>query len=392
MRNDFSEATKRIIASRAGYTCSFPGCNKLLIGPGKNHDDILHIGECAHIFAASSNGPRRGNLTEDQYKSAMNGIYLCHDHHKEIDANNGNSYTSDQLITLKAMHENKIALQMGQIPYYDNWIRSVTLDFPDLFGNSLKFNLGKVTHIYGGKGIGKTALAECIYMALTGQKIKRWRDSTFTMNFEIGSEKKVLMVQLSKNNNSYILNGKIIPLLSENYRIIFLDNITLESQDDCECIARSLNFDVSSVCSIICSDVFIEYIGFKPELNIRREKPYLVRELYIKNQYDELIPFKECSTYEQVMFIFNVGLFLARSFTPHNTVVFILDFVCFQFLDEEYIQQIFEVLSEPSNFFQSIVITHEKVNCLKWQGWELVKLIGEKRNVEIRQNELYEIS
>lgn len=85
-RIDFSQATKDIIAQRAAYRCSFPGCNKLLIRPDTDSEKSLNLGECAHIYSAAEDGPRgRGRLSEEQLRSHSNGIYLCHRHHKMID-------------------------------------------------------------------------------------------------------------------------------------------------------------------------------------------------------------------------------------------------------------------------------------------------------------------
>ena len=61
-RADFSAETKRIIASRAAFRCSFPGCNATLIGPGMEPDQVDNIGECAHIYAAGKNLDVKWNL------------------------------------------------------------------------------------------------------------------------------------------------------------------------------------------------------------------------------------------------------------------------------------------------------------------------------------------
>jgi hypothetical protein len=52
-REEFSDDTKRIIAQRAGYRCSFPNCDRVTIGPGKAFDDVILVGEAAHIYSAS---------------------------------------------------------------------------------------------------------------------------------------------------------------------------------------------------------------------------------------------------------------------------------------------------------------------------------------------------
>lgn len=53
-RDDFSEATKKIIASRAGYLCSFLGCGQLTLGPSnESSTSISKNGMACHISAAS---------------------------------------------------------------------------------------------------------------------------------------------------------------------------------------------------------------------------------------------------------------------------------------------------------------------------------------------------
>lgn len=55
-RYDFTSEAKKHIARRAGYRCSFPGCNKLLVGPDTDSTKSIEFGECAHIYAASEDG------------------------------------------------------------------------------------------------------------------------------------------------------------------------------------------------------------------------------------------------------------------------------------------------------------------------------------------------
>lgn len=81
-RKDFSDATKKIIAMRAGFRCSFPGCDSILVSPGYDSDKVLRTGECAHIYAAAGGGLRaNSNLSEKEIESPENGIFLCQHHH-----------------------------------------------------------------------------------------------------------------------------------------------------------------------------------------------------------------------------------------------------------------------------------------------------------------------
>ena len=100
---DFDENTKQIIAMRAGYRCSFPGCNKITIGPGGESHEYENTGQAAHIFAASAGGPRgTGGLSVDQRKHAQNGTWLCYKHGKMIDSHKGARYPASQMQQWKA--------------------------------------------------------------------------------------------------------------------------------------------------------------------------------------------------------------------------------------------------------------------------------------------------
>ena len=49
MRDNFSEATKKLLADRAGRKCSNPYCRRTTIGPQLGDKGTVNIGEAAHI-------------------------------------------------------------------------------------------------------------------------------------------------------------------------------------------------------------------------------------------------------------------------------------------------------------------------------------------------------
>ncbi|NVD28021.1 hypothetical protein HUO14_08910 [Parasphingorhabdus flavimaris] len=57
-RNEFTKMTRTVIASRAGYRCSNPGCGKLTVGPAKSADEFEDTGFASHIHSAAKRGPR----------------------------------------------------------------------------------------------------------------------------------------------------------------------------------------------------------------------------------------------------------------------------------------------------------------------------------------------
>lgn len=86
-RDDFSEATKLLLAKRVGFRCSNPKCRKHTSGSNADPNKATNIGVAAHICAAAIGGPRYNpKMTTKERKSPHNGIWLCQSCSKLIDA------------------------------------------------------------------------------------------------------------------------------------------------------------------------------------------------------------------------------------------------------------------------------------------------------------------
>jgi hypothetical protein len=86
VRDDFSTATKSVLASRVGHRCSRPDCRALTSGPQVDDAKSLNVGVGAHITAASQGGPRfDATLTAAERCDPANGIWLCQTCAKLID-------------------------------------------------------------------------------------------------------------------------------------------------------------------------------------------------------------------------------------------------------------------------------------------------------------------
>lgn len=92
MRDEFTNKTKDLLAKRVAFRCCFPGCGIITIGPGQSgSDDIVNLGEAAHINAASVGGPRFDEkMTNEERKSIDNGIWMCRHHARMIDSDHIN--------------------------------------------------------------------------------------------------------------------------------------------------------------------------------------------------------------------------------------------------------------------------------------------------------------
>jgi hypothetical protein len=98
-RLDFSELDKKLLAERVGYHCSNPTCFVSTIGPSINPDEKEYIGEAAHIYPASDNGPRANPAIteEERLNIEKNGIHLCSKCSNIIDKNRGRGYPPEIL-------------------------------------------------------------------------------------------------------------------------------------------------------------------------------------------------------------------------------------------------------------------------------------------------------
>lgn len=104
---DFSERIKTVLCERVGGRCSNPKCRRGTMGPHKNVDKRLSIGQAAHIYAASPKGARYDpRMTNEERSSINNGIWLCSDCHTLID-NNPEDYPAEELIKWKIIAEHE---------------------------------------------------------------------------------------------------------------------------------------------------------------------------------------------------------------------------------------------------------------------------------------------
>lgn len=98
--SEISVKTVKRLFAQSGNMCAFPGCNSAIIDQGG-----VVLGEICHIAARSVGGPRFDAAMSRKDRDAFeNLILLCGDHHKTIDSK-PETYTSDLLKQMKAVHE-----------------------------------------------------------------------------------------------------------------------------------------------------------------------------------------------------------------------------------------------------------------------------------------------
>ena len=137
-RDDFSENTKRVAATRVAYRCSNPDCRAPTAGPQMEDSKILNLGVAAHISAASPGGPRYDpSLSPEQRSNIANAIWLCQNCAKLID-NDPQRFTLRVLAAWKELAEATAQAEVGKtqasprsLEVQDKW---VDYDYPTQLG------------------------------------------------------------------------------------------------------------------------------------------------------------------------------------------------------------------------------------------------------------------
>lgn len=106
-RRNYSSKTIKILFALSGNQCAVPDCNEPVIAPQTEKSGAMVIGQIAHIYAISEDGPRGSKgLTEKDLNQASNLILLCPTHHVKVDGQY-ETYPATMLIDWKARHEKK---------------------------------------------------------------------------------------------------------------------------------------------------------------------------------------------------------------------------------------------------------------------------------------------
>lgn len=114
-RDDFTGATKDLLAQRVGYRCSNPNCRILTAGPGDAPAGTTNVGVAAHVTAAAVGGPRFDNtLSATERRAPENGIWLCQVHAKLID-DAPSRFTADLLRAWKRHSEEAARMEIEEL-------------------------------------------------------------------------------------------------------------------------------------------------------------------------------------------------------------------------------------------------------------------------------------
>jgi hypothetical protein len=419
VRIEFSDKTKKIVAGRSGYICSYPECQALTIGPARENDGISNTGEAAHIYSAAKKGPRgQASLTEAQLKSVANAIWLCGTHATMVDNNRGTAYPPAVLVSYKGLHEASIARRHRGIHAPLGWFQELLIIEGPLFNTPAKIQFGQLTFLAGGNATGKSALWEWLAgISDPTWALRRWRRTGRAdvppLRFEVtyfNPAKNTVGVQILESGKiSFHLNNQEVPFNPISTRFIVVSeakgNRLAEHEreawntwSDLQRISSALHIDVTAIENILpqvggdARSVQRIWIEESRERDADPDDDHTRRsELMVKLKWHGFyLPFFQLSSSEQAHVLVELGIALA-SFSAHYvpTVLVLENFWVFDETGKaEWIQYFSPASSSGNHLFQTIIEigTHNgELDRALEPSWEWVSLVGSGPVVEIRQ-------
>ncbi|MFD9946264.1 hypothetical protein ACFWYW_30650 [Nonomuraea sp. NPDC059023] len=227
-RAEFSAATRKVIAERAGYQCSVLNCGRLTVGPGPGRTQVANTGMAAHIYAASPDGPRgTGGLSTTERREPENGIWCCYSHGKEIDSDKGRAYSAAELKGWKRLHEARKSAEVnGSARDRYGLVESISVNSAPGALAGKKFDLAMRNIITGPNASGKSVLARLLASVADSDhvaKLSRSRDVDIEVRWFDPYAHDVSTTGRS-GNVTHVLDGQLVPYVARPYKTILLDD------------------------------------------------------------------------------------------------------------------------------------------------------------------------
>lgn len=396
-RLNFSESVKNVIKKRAGYRCSFPGCNKLLVGPGANSDAVIELGECAHIYGASPDGPRfTPDLSEQSVTSVDNGIFLCRKHHKIIDKKaNEEKYPPSTLFLYKANHEHEISNEIGSLHYPLLWIKSITILKSPVLKEGKTYHFSKANILYGQNSAGKSVILEYIHAFLSGVCRKRMSRGKISLEVEFANFiYPKIVCDILDGDVRYKINGiqlQACPFSIESIIISddFYDDKSRKKNDSFDEISFISGFTRKELRTIIDNyknknPLFADKVWYKTV----RTRPYCIDNLMVrrkdcrKYEWD----YRQFSGREQNYVVLDLlGSYLSEQ-SKFRNIILIIDWSRLHIFDKKTIQKVLNNLQASSDFFQIIVASHTNWEShLDLPGWNISNHLTREECIDIKR-------
>ncbi|MFA7482204.1 MAG: ATP-binding protein [Vulcanimicrobiota bacterium] len=422
---NFNKKTRQIIAQRAGYRCSFPGCGRITIGPGEKAEDVEKTGHAAHILSASpsGSGPRgTGGKDAEARSSPQNGIWMCATHAGLIDENSGLRYPTSELMRWKALHEARIDHEHRKLPLPFGWLSKLEIATSPLFVPNTNIDFGKVTLLTGNNGTGKTAICELL-AASCGHidRACRWmprRPDRGSFDFRLNysnPDPGILRGKIEQGKIEFFLNGGPCLDLGHRFSIVFVESLwknvsDLGKWDDLALIASGFGISRLRIAQVLpsISDLSLPFVNeyiiedFYPEDDEdRSEISELSRDLFksgIQHPqtllfsigcHKQPLPFRLLASRERSIAAMSTAIALAHVSALHLPTLLIFDLSA-NFLPNTLINAYANLLTEARFGFQSVFVSAREYPEIEWTGWSIARFSGAAPELKCDQTWWYE--
>lgn len=397
-RAEFAEKTRYLTAQRAGYRCSLSSCGRITIGPGGQPESSFCIGRAAHIYSAAPGGPRGpGGLTRDELRSPANAIWLCADHADLVDKNRGTDYPPELLLSYKALHEARIARELGGIHTPLGWVERLRVPSSPLFAAPISIDLGKLTLFLGDNGAGKTALCEWLAAVSEPRYLHRWepiRCGRSRVDIEVryfDPDSHTARVSfVAQDYPRYLLDGKFTAVPAAPIKVINpgeVENSGSDDQpDDLELLCRVLGLDGYEILAL-CETLPASGMTDVTRVWFQHDEDGYVLCANVTGTSPGLT-FGALSSSERRRVLMTLAILAANQFAERQPTILILDAGAWR-LDTAWLKVYGEVLVSPAIGFQTIAaIPTRELNLdeLRWAGWKVIRLQGQPPGVTINSD------
>jgi len=391
-RIEFSAATKRLLADRVGHECSFPMCTRRTIGPGPGTGTTAGSGVAAHIHSAAPGGPRgRGGLTDEELRAPENGLWLCADHARLVDTNQGRGYPAPTLRSFKALQEARVVRELQGLYSPLAWIHRLSFKANPLFMPGQTVHLGKLNLIVGDNGTGKTALTEWVAGAFDSAHLARWRtQDSVRVHYQVTylNPSPVLIDMRIGGDQlpAYEIDGRSVPFNPLNLRIIRLTELRFrDGPDDIGMLAHALGLHRHEIPNLA------REVDSAPHASVHNLR--LVDDGERSRLHANLdgtapnLPLGALGRREKERVFVEFATAAARAAGKYAPALLILD-GCPAHVDEGTLDRYAQQLLHPENQFQTILcVPHCEVDIdsLQWRGWEVLQTSRTPPHVQLTQ-------
>lgn len=397
-RANFTRKVRELLACRAGHQCSFPTCTRRTTGPGPFPESLSNSGYAAHIYAASSGGPRgQGGLTPIELQGVGNGIWLCADHAKLVDNNSGISYSSETLLSYKALQEARVQLEHEGLYPPISWLHELQIDTGPIFATPQTFQLAKLNLIYGCNATGKTAITEWITGFFNCKRLERWMpaqqqrlDLRLTL---LTPQLQKLRLTINGSELRYYVDEKSVAFIPIGFTVLKPGRLDFRIQDDREMLAQTLGLPAIVVESLLQEVNSFQYARVS---NLRFEQctdddgkdlDRLVLMADVEGAVPDL-PLRCLSGRESERIVLELATAAARLSGKYCPTLLVLD-ESISIVFESFFDFYSHHLLDPLNQFQTLMCIAERdldLDNVKWNGWKVIRTHGKRPNITLSQD------